>query len=440
MISSFITELWISGYSVSQGPKLNALQDKPSKLVPTVFVGISAFFSLMSYSFIRPITDAMYIQKYGSQNLPYIWIATGIMIFVSVTLYNRCVKGYKILDLVAYTSIISFILLLILWFGLLVKVNHIEIILYIVKDIYIIFIIEQCWTLCSLIHDEGSAKKYYGFVLALSSIGSVLGDFTEASIVRSFGSLHTFLFGLIAMIIAILLALFARLKPGVLGFSKATIETWKTSVSTSGGFRILFRKRYLLMIFLLVLIIQFVTAEIDLEFNGVIERTFPSLDDKSQVLGYLNFSINGLSLLVNLAVTAPVLRLLGVFFVLFGGPVIQLIGSVAYAFLPVFSLITGLKVFNKSCDYSIYRAAKEILYLPLSYEEKNKAKTTIDVMIYRIGKAVAGLFLLMVKSLFSLGTSTLMIVIIGSLGLWIMIVYSLRREHAGLGNKQEQMR
>jgi ATP/ADP translocase len=50
-----------------------------------------------------------------------------------------------------------------------------------------------------------------------------------------------------------------------------------------------------------------------------------------------------------------------------------------------------LRIFNKAADYSIYRAAKEILYLPFDYEAKNKAKALIDVWMYRFGKTMAGL-------------------------------------------------
>ena len=39
----------------------------------------------------------------------------------------------------------------------------------------------------------------------------------------------------------------------------------------------------------------------------------------------------------------------------------------------------------KAFDYSIFRAAKEVLYVPLSFDERYRAKEIIDVLGYRTG-------------------------------------------------------
>lgn len=407
-----------------------------SKLIPTLFLSFISFFILMGYSFIRPIVDAMFIQKYGSDNLPYIWIATGIIIFISVSLYNRFVRGYKILTLVLYTSIVSFLILCILWIMLLFKVNSIEALCYVIKDIYIMFILEQVWTLASLVYNENTAKKYYGIMMAIATVGSFLGNIIEASIVKTFGSVYTLLFGLLCMLIAIIIEAYVMSRPHVIGFKNETMENWKESVSISGGFNIIFKKKYIFMIFLLVLLIQFVTAEIDLAFNGFVEKNVHLLDDKSQFFGYLNSSIDGLSLFFNLTTTMALLKYLGIFFVLFGGPIIQMAWSLIFYLFPLLAVITGLKIFNKSCDYSLYRAAKEMLYLPLSYEEKNKSKAIIDVMTYRIGKSIAAAFILLFKSIFSSNPDSLTITIIVTAGIWIFIVYILRVEYIKVKNEK----
>ena len=46
----------------------------------------------------------------------------------------------------------------------------------------------------------------------------------------------------------------------------------------------------------------------------------------------------------------------------------------------------------KCIDYSLFRAAKELLYIPLSYDAKYRTKGIIDVFAYRFGKGAASLF------------------------------------------------
>ena len=61
--------------------------------------------------------------------------------------------------------------------------------------------------------------------------------------------------------------------------------------------------------------------------------------------------------------------------------------------------MAGVKVASKCFDYSIYRAAKELLYIPLDYEEKTKGKSVVDIITYRVGKGGASLLVLALQGL-----------------------------------------
>ena len=45
----------------------------------------------------------------------------------------------------------------------------------------------------------------------------------------------------------------------------------------------------------------------------------------------------------------------------------------------------------KSVDYSLFRAAKELLYVPLPFDARFRAKELIDVFGYRFGKGSSSL-------------------------------------------------
>jgi hypothetical protein len=48
---------------------------------------------------------------------------------------------------------------------------------------------------------------------------------------------------------------------------------------------------------------------------------------------------------------------------------------------------------SKTVDYSVFRAAKEVLYIPLPFTARYRAKLTIDALIYRSTKGVASALL-----------------------------------------------
>jgi ATP/ADP translocase len=53
-----------------------------------------------------------------------------------------------------------------------------------------------------------------------------------------------------------------------------------------------------------------------------------------------------------------------------------------------------LKISSKCFDYSIFRASKEMLYIPLSQLEKTQGKALIDILVYRIAKSSAALLMI----------------------------------------------
>ena len=67
-------------------------------------------------------------------------------------------------------------------------------------------------------------------------------------------------------------------------------------------------------------------------------------------------------------------------------PIIHLV-VIIVAIIEPNVLTVGLAFFLfKAFDYSIFRAAKELLYIPLGFDERYRAKELIDVFGYRAGK------------------------------------------------------
>ena len=75
-----------------------------------------------------------------------------------------------------------------------------------------------------------------------------------------------------------------------------------------------------------------------------------------------------------------------------GIPIVHVATAAALILRP--SLFTGSLAYIvfKSLDYSIFRAGKEIFYIPLSFDSRYRAKEVIDSFGYRMSKGgIAGL-------------------------------------------------
>jgi AAA family ATP:ADP antiporter len=177
---------------------------------------------------------------------------------------------------------------------------------------------------------------------------------------------------------------------------------------------------------LLIGSVQLVITLVDYQFNAVAEQTFTNEDELAATLGRVAAIINASAVVLQLA-TGPVLKLLGVGLTLIAIPVL-LGGSLGtYLIAPHFAVLAVGKILSKCLDYSLFRAAKEILYIPLGHTEKTEGKAAVDMLTYRVAKGLASLTVLALVSLAIADlVGAITVVLIGG---WIALSVSISRQH-----------
>jgi AAA family ATP:ADP antiporter len=254
------------------------------------------------------------------------------------------------------------------------------------KDVHVVVLLEIVWSFANVTFQAKTARAAYGFFCACGSLGSVTGGLLIGAIVGRYG---TDLATLSALPVLAVIAAAALLAPrDVSTIAKPS----QSPPKHADGLALLLKSPYLVLMLALVLITQVAITLVDYSYNELLEVTFADVDERTTVIGQINAVIGVGSIVLGL-VTAPVLLLLGVrrtmltIPLLVGGAV-----SVAVA-APIFGAIAVAKIASKVFDYSIFRAAKENLYIPLTYAEKTRGKAMIDMLTYRVAKVGASLLL-----------------------------------------------
>ncbi|MFT5429889.1 MAG: AAA family ATP:ADP antiporter, partial [Myxococcota bacterium] len=203
------------------------------------------------------------------------------------------------------------------------------------------------------------------------------------------------------------------------------------------GWIALRQSRYLLFMLGMIATIQVVITLVDYQFNAMVEQAYPDTDARTAAFGYVYAAIDSSALGLQL-LTGPILVSIGVRGTLLGIPVIIGGTLLAFAISPVFLTMAVAKVAGKCFDYSIFRAAKEILYIPLNFAEKTQGKALVDIMTYRVAKGAAS-FLLM--GLGALGLLALLPVLsLVLVGVWFALTVGVTRLNRTLTeNASEQV-
>jgi ATP/ADP translocase len=191
------------------------------------------------------------------------------------------------------------------------------------------------------------------------------------------------------------------------------------------------RSRYLVWLWGVVGAVQIAVTLIDFRFNQLIEQHLPSLDERTSAIGAVYGVIDVGSLLLQL-ISGLLLKATGLSVAFVGLPVLMGIMGAAAVAQPGFLTGAAQKISSKCFDYSLFRAIKELLYIPLSYEEKVQGKALVDVLTYRVAKTAASFLLLLLGALSM--EHVVGQLILGITVLWWVLAFGVAVRYKALAN------
>jgi ATP:ADP antiporter, AAA family len=391
------------------------------------------FLVLFSYSFIRPVCESLFLSSWGASKMPHVWIISALATAAVVWVYNKFVVSARPSRLFAVSNFlaVAFFLLFYLYFS--ARNRGFSLMAFIVKDIYVVILIEQLWTFCDATFSEKRAKILYGFLAGGCSIGGIVASVLTSELASALGSKNLIFVGCGALLLGVWLFTYANKKGGDVvrqAQNRASTSTLQKEEKRSiwGGFDVVLRSKYLILICVMLMLSQFVTALIGLQFNQVLEVQVTEMDLRTAYLARFYGATNVISLILQFGISAPMLHFLGLLLSLVLVPAIMGAGSLAFFFAPTMGVLFGTRLANKSLTYSIFRSAKEILYIPLSYIEKYKGKAVIDMFIYRFAKGGIGAVIIGMQAVMTVTALRINYMVIGLIVIWILIVPLLIKE------------
>jgi len=392
------------------------------------------FLVLFSYSFIRPVCESLFLSSWGASRMPHVWIISALATAAVVWVYNKFVVSARPSWLFAVSTFlaVAFFLLFYLYFS--ARNRGFSLMAFIVKDIYVVILIEQLWTFCDTTFSEKRAKILYGFLAGGCSIGGIVASVLTSELASVMGSKNLIFVGCGALLLGVWLFGYANRKGGAVlararkkGAENAQESDKKGSIW--GGFDVVLRSKYLILICVMLMLSQFVTALIGLQFNQVLEVQVTGMDLRTAYLARFYGATNVIALVLQFGISAPMLHFLGILLSLVLVPAIMGAGSLVFFFAPTMGVLFGTRLANKSLSYSIFRSAKEILYIPLSYIEKYKGKAVIDMFIYRFAKGGIGAVIIGMQAVMAVTALRINYMVIGLIIIWILIVPLLIKEY-----------
>jgi ATP:ADP antiporter, AAA family len=405
-------------------------------ILPLLFL---AAFTLLSYSLARGPSESLFLKSFDATDLPGLWIEIGFSVMLILPLYNKALQLFNltsIFQISFWGSAIS--LALLMYVPLPFTEQRIELLsislpigrdafIRIWCDLYIVILVETFWSIVNINFPKKSAPYLYGLLCAAGTLGSMAGNAYVYKYSESIGTESLIVLVIPIMIMMSLCAISLQFALKSKTSSSAPIERKNqiTESSLWSSIQVVWQSKYLVWILAIVLLSQITVTLIDYQYKTILKDYFPLLDQRSQIQGMIYFSID-VGALVTQLLTGFILIRFGAGRTLVGISAFLGILALVPLFFPIFTLIAALKSSSKFLTYSLFKSAKEILYLPLTYREQTQGKALIDIMAYRQAKIIASILLLLLTR-YQVSLQFLQYLTLASIVFWMLASIYLHR-------------
>jgi len=361
---------------------------KPNEVRALWLSFVFFFVVLAGYYVIRPIRDNI-----GANNFENLWWMFTVVLITMIAanaLFSAIVSrmSRRRFIPIAYRF---FIVNLVIFFFLMRmappgKQPWVDGCFFVWVSVFNLFATTVFWSFMTDLFTTEQGKRLFGFIAVGGSLGGILGPIITASLVHHVST------DVLLLICAAMLEVAAqtvRFFPAEFRTQDPHGESAVAEKPIGGGIwegiTHICRSPYLFGLFLFILLYTLTSTWTYFQQADLTKIGFTDRAARTAFFAKLDFSVNTLTLLLQIFLTGRLMKFLGVTVTLLFMPVLSLFGFAAMGIAPVIAMLATFQVARRASTFAFMRPAREVLFIVLRREDKYKAKSFIDTFGYRCG-------------------------------------------------------
>jgi AAA family ATP:ADP antiporter len=368
---------------------------------------LHGFLLLSSYQVVKALREAFMLTRFSAETRAYAVAVTALVLMFIVPLYasvRRHLDGARLLRAVT----IFFVVTMPMFAALAYSGVSIAFPFYVWVSIYGVMVVSQMWAFAADSFNVKSGQRLFVVIMLGANLGALVGaKFTQLAVAALS---PTGLMILATGILGATLFLASPERAAVPQGSRAiSAEHGKPVPRLLGGIGLVLRDRYLLLIALLVMLLnwvnstgEFILADyVKADAAGRIAASGGALDMSTLITAFygdFQFWVTLVSLGIQLFLVSRIFQVVGVRGALLIHPLIVAVGYGLLAlapllggFVPIFTMIRWIKIAENGVDYSLMNTTRQALFLPVDRDAKYDGKTAIDTFFWRFGDLIQAL-------------------------------------------------
>jgi ATP:ADP antiporter, AAA family len=355
-----------------------------------LLLGLNAFLLLTAYYIIKPVREALILSGAGAEIKSYAGAGQALLFLLIVPLYSAYASRTNRSRLV--NGVIAFFISNLILFYVLGQMGvSLGVVFFLWAGLFNLMLVAQFWAFANDIYTEQQGRRLFAILGIGSSVGAILGARMAGWLFDPLGPYSMMLVA--AFLLAVCMGLTTWIHHRESGANAQAENVAAQRIGTSGGFRLVLKHRYLLLIAFMVLLSNLVNTTGEFILGKTVAEHAKGVADGEAYIGefYAGFFfwVNLVGALLQMFVVSRVLKYAGIGAALFVMPIIAFGSYALLAFAPVLTYIRAAKIAENSVDYSIQNTARHALFLNTSRDAKYKAQSAIESFFWRTGDALS---------------------------------------------------
>ena len=354
---------------------------------PVVAAFFLFFFVLGSYFAVRPVRETIGTLL-GREQVADLWGYTAVFSVVLVFVYGWLVAKVPRRILLPAIYGVTAVILAALGASLRVDESNATVgaFFYVWISVLNLMLVSVCWSFLLEMFTGEQSKRLFGLIAAGGTLGALVGPLLSSLLVDRIGNSGVLFLaagGFVGAIVCqrVLLAQWARTSDAAAP-GRSSVDRGMGG-NPFAGVAIVLRSPYLLGIALFVVLLSAVNTFLYFEQLRIVSDTYQDTAQRTAVFATIDVVVQSLTIVSQLLLTGWIASRLGVRMLLTLVPVLMVLGFVVLSAVNVFGTIAALMVARRWGEYSFIRPGREMLWSSLDTETKYKAKSFIDVPVYR---------------------------------------------------------
>lgn len=423
----------------------------PGEAVTALLLTLNVFFLLTAYYVLKPLREDLILKlASGAEYKSYMSAVIALLLFVIVPLYGLLVDHWPRIKLVIVVNLAFAAQLLLFYLGIAMPSleARLGLVFYGWVGVFNVMVVAQFWGYANDLYSKEQGDRLFPMIAVGASVGAAVGSKLAKWLIDGLGEPSMVLVaGALLVVCAVLYGLVERRETGKTLDKTAAAPA--AAKSKSGGFALVLRHRYLLLIALFALVYNWVNSNGEYMLSKLIKADVAAavarheLPAKNAAIGaaYADFYfyVNVAGVLVQTFLVSRIVRWFKLPAAFLFLPVLALANAAIFAFVPFVTLAKTGKTAENAADYSLNNTLKQMLWLVTSPDMKYKAKQVVDTFCVRMGDVFSAVSVYFAVDVAKLTVPRFAWISLVLVAVWLVLAVAIGRLYHGLEERGERL-